>query len=769
MLQCFCAPCLTPCATLAAARRLRIAEFARDYDKRRSGFITTSQFHRTLDMCNVELTDADVALLEAKYGSGDGRVNYKAFQTTIDESFTPSGLEQNPTAAIKKSFVPESTMPVLAAAEDVEVEAILDRIAEYIATRKVLARPAFVEHEQDQNSVMIINHVTAYQFAQTLSRLNVTSLLSLTPAQVKLVGSKYDDRGDGTVNWAEFLARVDSFGVDPITGPPKPFPSEREMEDVYDMADSTAATAEVQALVNKIALECRVNSIRVHDFFADFDKLRANSIPYKKFCSGLAMALEKTTKFALSPSDFLALGEHFKADTQENKLVGHPDGRANLRGVTYFHQYFVRWMDFCNEVDSANTIKGLENAPLGNTTRDFGASRPAVTENELGVQALESIKTQVKKQGILVKHFFQDFAQNQNSVMITNHVTHGQFEQCIARLMFDVTREEIFAIAKMFSGRGDGTVNYRAFVEAVDPAPPSINPWKTCELSHDTASCNADCLPVRGRRNDTVMAAEANAPAPAPAPAAAEPLSPDAEAVVEKVKAACLKYKIRIHEFFQDFDRLRRGVVTARQMEIAFNMAFDGLDVGLSPDDIQALCEAYNSDDVQGVSLQTTTGIKTAVPYYSSNFVRWHDLADAVDSVFTTKGLASMSPSLNVSTGLQTQTATTSELSEGEEALASEASARIKQQLDTQRIQLAPFFQDFCRDQNSPMRVHCVTETQFAQVLAMLKLTVSVEETKALLKKYDTTGEGFVNYHNFCEFLQPPPPHINPWKTTVQA
>ena len=49
MLQCFCAPCLTPCATLAAARRLRIAEFARDYDKRRSGFITTSQFHRTLD------------------------------------------------------------------------------------------------------------------------------------------------------------------------------------------------------------------------------------------------------------------------------------------------------------------------------------------------------------------------------------------------------------------------------------------------------------------------------------------------------------------------------------------------------------------------------------------------------------------------------------------------------------------------------------------------------------------------------------------------
>ena len=34
--------------TAVFKKGLRIAEFSRDYDKRRSGFITTTQFHRTV-------------------------------------------------------------------------------------------------------------------------------------------------------------------------------------------------------------------------------------------------------------------------------------------------------------------------------------------------------------------------------------------------------------------------------------------------------------------------------------------------------------------------------------------------------------------------------------------------------------------------------------------------------------------------------------------------------------------------------------------------
>ena len=79
-------------------------------------------------------------------------------------------------------------------------------------------------------------------------------------------------------------------------------------------------------------------------------------------------------------------------------------------------------------------------------------------------------------------------------------------------------------------------------------------------------------------------------------------------------------------------------------------------------------------------------------------------------------------------------------------------------------------FKDFASNQNSPMRVNHVTPIQFRQVLAKLELAVSEPEALMLLKKYgvnDKTvnGGGFVCYRTFCTDLQPPPPHINPWKT----
>ena len=47
---------------------------------------------------------------------------------------------------------------------------------------------------------------------------------------------------------------------------------------------------------------------------------------------------------------------------------------------------------------------------------------------------------------------------------------------------------------------------------------------------------------------------------------------------------------------------------------------------------------------------------------------------------------------------------------------------------------------------------------------------VTEPEARLLVKKYgvnDKTvnGGGFINYRTFCTDLQPPPPHINPWKT----
>eukprot|EP01050_Picozoa_sp_SAG11_P013521 SAG11_NODE_1584_length_4643_cov_8.930238_3_plen_546_part_00 len=512
-------------------RRVRIKEFFRDYDKSRCGYITVAQFHRGLDLCRLELTPADITLLAEKYKGADqwGRVNYTTFAQCIDEVFVTEGLEAMPTAVVTSGFASTANLSlgnqavVLSAADEEQLAAVLARLKEHVATRKVLVKDFFRDAEHNVNSVMIPEHVTAHQFSQVMHRT-----MPVTPAETQLLCKAFDDRADGTVNHRTFCAAVDdptTWDADPITGPPgKPVRPNRAAEGVI------VPTADVQALVDKITKAARINGVRIHEFFQDFDKLRANAIPHKKFVSGLTMALEKTGLYLTEP-DFVAITECFRAEKIDGVALN-----ATVDMVAqpaYFTQYYVRWLDFCDAVDKANTVKGLERAPLAASlyrapahpagrSANVSAGGAASAESALAV-----LQEQIRVKGVLVKHFFQDFEANQNSVMVVNHVTEAQFRQCLHRLNFALSQDEITSIAAYFDDRGDGTVNYRNFVNHVDPAPPSINPWKT---------------------NSNVMneSAAFNGAVPAPAP-----INAAAAAVVDRIKQCSLIHRIRIHEYFQ--------------------------------------------------------------------------------------------------------------------------------------------------------------------------------------------------------------------------
>ena len=47
----------------------------------------------------------------------------------------------------------------------------------------------------------------------------------------------------------------------------------------------------------------------------------------------------------------------------------------------------------------------------------------------------------------------------------------------------------------------------------------------------------------------------------------------DVEDVLARIRSACQQQRIRIGEFFRDFDRLRSGFITAPQFRIGLNMA----------------------------------------------------------------------------------------------------------------------------------------------------------------------------------------------------
>ena len=90
----------------------------------------------------------------------------------------------------------------------------------------------------------------------------------------------------------------------------------------------------------------------------------------------------------------------------------------------------------------------------------------------------------------------------------------------------------------------------------------------------------------------------------------------DAEDVLARIRTFCKQQRIRVAEFFRDFDKLRSGFITEAQFRIGLNMA----KIVLSGFEFEHLTNHFRAPK-------------------EGKHVRWRDFSDAIDEVFTKKGL----------------------------------------------------------------------------------------------------------------------------------
>ena len=89
---------------------IRIAEFFRDFDRLRSGYITASQFRIGLTMAKCPISQQEFALLSSAFKApkeGD-HVCWRTFSDQVDEVFTSKGLEKSvdqPVGEVRTSTV----------------------------------------------------------------------------------------------------------------------------------------------------------------------------------------------------------------------------------------------------------------------------------------------------------------------------------------------------------------------------------------------------------------------------------------------------------------------------------------------------------------------------------------------------------------------------------------------------------------------------------------------------------------------------------------
>ena len=195
---------------------------------------------------------------------------------------------------------------------------------------------------------------------------------------------------------------------------------------------------------------------------------------------------------------------------------------------------------------------------------------------------------QIKR--IHLKHMFQDFDITKNQ-----HVTKHQFLRILSQSGLSCSEEIMNLLLKTYCDRGNADeVNYFDFCNDVDSPEMLFGVGRGYNHSFDYYP--------KTRPRITGIDIKKDVPN-------------DVEDVLAKLRQLCMEQRIRVSEFFRDFDKLRTGFITLAQFRIGLNMA----KIVLSGNEFNQLSEHF-------------AGSK-------ENSVRWRDFSDCVDEVFTKKGL----------------------------------------------------------------------------------------------------------------------------------
>jgi Ca2+-binding EF-hand superfamily protein len=200
--------------------------------------------------------------------------------------------------------------------------------------------------------------------------------------------------------------------------------------------------------------------------------------------------------------------------------------------------------------------------------------------------------------------------------------------------------------------------------------------------------------------------------------------------VEERIRATVVMKRVRIEEFFRDFDKLRKGKVTPNQMKgILSQLGFQ-----LTGDEFAGLSQRY----------------ATADGMFSHN-----DFCAYINSAFTATGI-DKAPERRVAAVTQNETVLARrkylEFTPQEEARLGALLEDYRQAIKVKRISMKPQFQGFDITRNGH-----VTKTQFVRVCAQLGVAAPDALMNILLKRYMDKGNAEeVNYVDFCDDVDRP-------------
>nr|XP_002123656.3 uncharacterized protein LOC100183292 [Ciona intestinalis] len=666
--------------TSLKTKRVRVSEFFKDFDRLRSGSITASQFKRCLDQfLGLKLSAKEIDEIADKYCLKDGMVNYRAFSDVIDQNFHPEKLEADPesqTVPTLEYLGTERSHVQLGPELVKEVDSILLKIQNYYTYHGVNIRTCYEDFDRHHNGL-----VTMSQFARRFP-----GPPDVTENEIKLLAQHYQDPSKpGMTNYLNFHHDVEHIknvaAIDKVVLATTV--SEHPSAVVYDDS-SIEANPDLKKIFDQIRVAIYKNGIRTTEFFKDHDKLRSGVITENQFICGLSLGCGKEAH--LTKKEIAKLAEHYKT----------LDGR-------------VQYKAFCDIMENAFNVPGLEKKPTihpvsppsGALTRSL-AQLSSEEEQHL-VEVLSNLGEVVRKRRLLLYPYFKDY---DRGVAYTRNVTKSQFARILHFLSLDVSEEDLKLLCRKFEEPTSQDVNYPAFCQAIDQ-----------EFNHYTVDASK---PIPGTEY-----------VPPPPAAVIDTSHINMNELIQRIQHHVLVNRIRVGEFFEDFDPLRSGSISRSIFTRGLNsMGVEWLDKV----HVFALLEMYSDPK-------------------KTDCVLWTNFLTDIESVFTQRGLEK-DPTKKVAplesfilpkegANLQWSMASENDFKAFEEAM-----GRMRSRAIQRRILAKPVFQDFDKHNNGH-----VTKSQFRQCLASLDLHADEGEVNAIECKF-TDSIGF-DYIRFLGELMP--------------
>ena len=532
---------------LASERRIRISIFFEDWDKMRTGCVSTRIFGATLCTALANMLDTrEVDIIARHYNvPGTDNVRYKAMLDYINLAFNPSGLEKEPLKGVESipwsiAHRPRIVLPVLSEQEEAHVQGCLDDIRNQVMQARSSLIDIFRDFDRQSKGV-----VSETQFQRCLA---IRKIMPQDSRLRELLMKKYGittggGNGCRVIQYRPFLDRVSktvtaaaaaaaskmSEGTKTDAAPARTSDSKTPSDLAATWHASGVTSDQVMYLLRQFVAQRRV---RVPTFFRDADPLNKGVINVTRFRRCMKELVRGSD---LTPAHLQMLEERY--------CIG---GAGDLSDPSTWvaGQPQIDWRTLTADIEAATHVANLEQDPTADVMAmtqsilmegKINSNTLSKEESFALEQALKDLAQVVKRNNSLTRPLFAKFDK-----VGRGQIPWTQFRRGITMLVggthfnyiTDLIAKSDFAVRQTGEFGENYLVDYKKICNVIDP--------------------------VAQRRIQASPAVDRGAGARL---RASEAPAVKVSAMITRIREAVKGRGINLKLFFEDYDKLRRGLV----------------------------------------------------------------------------------------------------------------------------------------------------------------------------------------------------------------